>query len=484
MNDKELDLNMFENADNDSIRRIAENCPASDEEKERIFAMSRRIYEKRTTEDRRINNIEVSGVEGYKKPVWHKLAAMAAALVLTGGAVAGALFLNKMPSPINNNDSSSQQMEGTEPTSKEIQKNCPFGDITCEVARLTDSAAFPTVYDLKMETVNEIADYFNTGSWTVVLDGSKPEGEYKTMFVYNNGIPFKLDVYSNGGVVYENSSTKMYYKGDEIVESAAITLSSYSTTGVNKIVLAEPYDDLINKVWDDMREILTTASTSAIPANSQTTPVNTVTSVQAVAAAPVSEATQGTASDPPAVPETTAALQTPAVDLSNSDLISKAQSFYLSAIDTDRNLGAFASKTFNINTSNTDAYVTSPDGRTGAPVYGITLDELRRMYHMTFSDRYSANDDTINNHYFEHNGQLYWILGDAGIELYLARNEVTAVQRQDGDEIFFTVERYYDDIHNVDGGTFSPYTIQDTFSVIVQPDGSWKVGKFNNPLPH
>ena len=36
MNDKEFDLTMLENADNETMKRIAENCPASDEEMERL----------------------------------------------------------------------------------------------------------------------------------------------------------------------------------------------------------------------------------------------------------------------------------------------------------------------------------------------------------------------------------------------------------------------------------------------------------------
>ena len=77
MNDKDINLDALENADEDTIKKIAADCPASDEEKERMFAMSRKIYKERTMESNNINDMEVSGVDVYKRPAWLKFAAAA-----------------------------------------------------------------------------------------------------------------------------------------------------------------------------------------------------------------------------------------------------------------------------------------------------------------------------------------------------------------------------------------------------------------------
>ena len=49
MNDTRLNLDIFENADDETARKIAAYCSASDSEKERMFAMSRKIYQERTS---------------------------------------------------------------------------------------------------------------------------------------------------------------------------------------------------------------------------------------------------------------------------------------------------------------------------------------------------------------------------------------------------------------------------------------------------
>ena len=52
MKDNELDLEILENADEAEIKIIADSCPASESDKERMFAMSRKIYKERTKESK------------------------------------------------------------------------------------------------------------------------------------------------------------------------------------------------------------------------------------------------------------------------------------------------------------------------------------------------------------------------------------------------------------------------------------------------
>ena len=80
-------------------------------------------------------------------------------------------------------------------------------------------------------------------------------------------------------------------------------------------------------------------------------------------------------------------------------------------------------------------------------------------------------------------GQLCWLTGNSGVDLYLESAKVTEIQRRTDDEIFFTVERRYSDYNNVSLTPYEDSTETDVFSVVIQPDGSWKVGVFTNPLP-
>lgn len=90
---KNNDFEIFDNAGDDMIEKIAEDYPVlTDEEKERMFAMSERKFN--IAESKGEAEV-VSGVERYKKPAWHRYAAMAAALVLVFGGIGGTFFLGR-----------------------------------------------------------------------------------------------------------------------------------------------------------------------------------------------------------------------------------------------------------------------------------------------------------------------------------------------------------------------------------------------------
>ena len=101
MKDNEFDLEILENADNADIKIIADSCSASESDKERMFAMSRKIYKERTKESKETPVIEVSGVEIYKKSFWHKIVSVAAAIVLVAGGVAGGWAMLKKSNTLN-----------------------------------------------------------------------------------------------------------------------------------------------------------------------------------------------------------------------------------------------------------------------------------------------------------------------------------------------------------------------------------------------
>ena len=100
----------FNNTDESTANRIAEKYPVlSDEEKERLFAMSKRKYNINKTEFTNAN--EVSGVEKYSRPKWYKAVSVAAAAVLAVGGIGGGMALISRNGQVT--VSSSQVSEGS-----------------------------------------------------------------------------------------------------------------------------------------------------------------------------------------------------------------------------------------------------------------------------------------------------------------------------------------------------------------------------------
>ncbi len=104
-----------------------------------------------------------------------------------------------------------------------------------------------------------------------------------------------------------------------------------------------------------------------------------------------------------------------------------------------------------------------------------TIDDVMKIYGKTFDSRY---DDGFRNCFKEYNGKVYWGAGQRGGNIYYVDSEVTGVKSLNNDEIVFNVDDHYDGT-NIDGT--APWTEQRVFSVVVQPDGEWKVGQFTLP---
>lgn len=107
------DFDIFRNTDDVTVEMIAASYPVlSDEEKERMFAMSERkfnIKERKypqgytnEADEEYDDEDEVDGVEEYDRPMWLKFLTTAAALMLVGGGLAvGRNLLRRRPVPDN-----------------------------------------------------------------------------------------------------------------------------------------------------------------------------------------------------------------------------------------------------------------------------------------------------------------------------------------------------------------------------------------------
>lgn len=217
MNDKELGLDVFEMADDEEIKRIAADCPASPEEKERMFKLSQKIYNERTNESNEAHADEVSGVEQYKKPIWHKIVSAAAALALVAGLGAGGYMLARNKGADNHfaGGENSQVQEAAE-------SNYPFGEI--DRVRMLCPAIAPAAIELESEDLNELVTMLYDLPWEELSDKQTAEGENSLLHIYNNNDPYLLIVNMlDGSIMYckdadGKTETKLYSGSEKIIQ--------------------------------------------------------------------------------------------------------------------------------------------------------------------------------------------------------------------------------------------------------------------------
>ena len=105
-----------------------------------------------------------------------------------------------------------------------------------------------------------------------------------------------------------------------------------------------------------------------------------------------------------------------------------------------------------------------------------TLNDVKNDYYNVFSDRYPHED--LNMLYTERDGNVYAMNGKREMNAYYSMSRITGIESRTGDEIFFTVEHQFE---GTDQNPNAPYSENDTFSVVISPDGKWKAGKFRLP---
>lgn len=249
MKNTELNLDALENADNAAIERMSEKYAAIDDsKKESLFDKSQKLYLERTKEIQNNDTTEtvVSGVDVYRRPVWRKLLAAAAALLLVAGIGAGgAVLLNNM-----------RNTPDTAMTSTD--ENAPFGDISNEKIRLMTTAYAPALLEISEDSTKKLADAFNFYTWEAIWEASNietpvPDGESYTLFVYNSGQPFRLTFYADNTVEYESGENKTKYRVSNEIYRAAVDAAYPVLKNIDDIsdqfVLCAIEDLTVEGVW-------------------------------------------------------------------------------------------------------------------------------------------------------------------------------------------------------------------------------------------
>lgn len=151
MKDKELDLDILENADGKTIERLSGSYKAvSDKDMMRLFERTERLCAERN--DSSEPAIVVSGVEHYHRPVWRKLLAAASALVLVAGAAAGGAFMLK--------NRGGRPAETFTDTGEEFTDEVQEAETNDEAAEETETAESP--HEFKKLQLHEPAQYAET----------------------------------------------------------------------------------------------------------------------------------------------------------------------------------------------------------------------------------------------------------------------------------------------------------------------------------
>ena len=237
-----------------------------------------------------------------------------------------------------------------------------------------------------------------------------------------------------------------------------------------------------DKVTSESAGQKTTQPTTEAAAATEAAPEAETTTGADIAAAPVS--TTNEAVQPASAPEDAdltvfhnngsgaIVFDAPAGDQSEATLIAAAQALYENAHTVGLKFTIGCPYSVDTNT-----YV---EGNFGWQYYLITQEginsvaDVKADYHKVFSEKYP---DHIDETYIDSNGRVYCLCGERGTNLEYVKSEVISLDGKTDDELFFTVRDYYDASAWGDG----PSTEDRTFSVVIDPDGTWRAGTFTLP---
>ncbi|HRR77301.1 MAG TPA: hypothetical protein P5191_10885 [Ruminococcus sp.] len=153
---------IFDDIDDETVEKLSQEFPVlTDEEKDRIFAMSERKYNI-VSEIVIENDEDVKGVEQYRRPVWHRFAGIAAAIaIIAGRAGSGAVLMNslKKSAPIDTATSENETVETTDSTTEDVSKfMAPAKDLTERYA------------DFETSVVNHALTYDKNDTLTFIIE--------------------------------------------------------------------------------------------------------------------------------------------------------------------------------------------------------------------------------------------------------------------------------------------------------------------------
>lgn len=240
---KKLNLNLLENADNETIKILSEQYPPVDEEEFlRLFDKTEKIYKERTEKSE--NYITV--VSKSKMNIWFKILATVSALLVV--TVIG-IRLETMK---NSESPSSAFPDNTEQKNPVLEISAPFGDISGDKVRCMAPAYAPYLLDITDDVVEKLAFDFNFAKWEKAdINTPRPDGEAYSVFVYNDGQPFRLIFYSDYTVDYEkDGDISKYSISDEVYNTVCSAVQPENSSLLSSNLIPCKIEDVTAEgVW-------------------------------------------------------------------------------------------------------------------------------------------------------------------------------------------------------------------------------------------
>lgn len=146
---------------------------------------------------------------------------------------------------------SSETIQTTAPTANIANEtSCPFSDISGDKIRLMSPAYAPYLLELAEDTAKEIAIALNASEWEIIDNETPlPDGENYSMFVYNEGQPFRLTFYSDHTVEYEQNNNVKKYRISEDVFITVFNAANPKTPVADDLIWCEPENVSAEGVW-------------------------------------------------------------------------------------------------------------------------------------------------------------------------------------------------------------------------------------------
>lgn len=158
-----------------------------------------------------------------------------------------------------NNTVGSETVPTSAPTADiAAEASCPFGDISEDKIRLLSPAYAPSLLKTEGDTVKTIANAFNSSEWEIIDNETPlPDGESCSVFVYNDGEPFRLTFYGDHTsdeydiAEYEQNDTVKRYRISPDAYIAVFNAANPKAPVADNLVSCE-YENLSAEgVWQD-----------------------------------------------------------------------------------------------------------------------------------------------------------------------------------------------------------------------------------------
>ena len=160
--------------------------------------------------------------------------------------------------------------------------------------------------------------------------------------------------------------------------------------------------------------------------------------------------------------------------LDNQTLINYAQSYFEEACRIKWNFTVGCPYAFDESQTAENEY--------GWKMYLITDPAINSMadiesdYYKLFSEKYP---NELSETFMEKNGRAYCLNGARGSNIFYVKSEITSLDSRTENEIFFTVTNSYSSSMIEEDNV--PYDDTAEFSLVLEDDGTWKVGQFILP---